>query len=186
MKYLLSLCILAVAFLLNPLWGCGGDAEPDFEYDRQDMVDYAAGNWSGSLKWASGEQTDFELVISEHGLQEQGLEVREVKQSSCSRQFSQNFADFFVRPAYACASISTLPVQARLSTSDGRYQDEILAGDIQVWSRIMGRVQIMVALGDGGELHAECDADFQCAEGWIFEMENNQRDHGEFIAMQKN
>lgn len=185
MKYLLSLCFLAVAFVVNPLWGCGGDAEPDFEYDRQDMVDYAAGTWSGTLKWPSGDETDFELVLSERTSQAQGLEFRKVEQASCSRHFSQNLADFFVRPAYACVSISTLPVQARFTTDDGRVQNQDVTGDVQVWSRLLESVQITIPFS-GGVLHAECDADFQCSEGWLHTIDNGQRADGEFIAMQKN
>lgn len=190
MKYLLSLCILAAAFFVNPLWGCGGNDEPAFTYDRQDMVDYAVGTWSGSLELPSGEETDFELVITEKTPQllEQGLELREVKQPACgNREFSQNLGELFVRNAYACVSVSTLPIEARLTTNDGSYQDQALTGEVTIWGRNFGSPSIDIRFSDGGRLHAECDSgEYKCTQGAFSTVARNEPDNGEFVAMQKN
>ncbi|AWV88038.1 hypothetical protein [Bradymonas sediminis] len=189
MKYTLTLCILAAAFLINPLWGCGDTAESDFSYDRQDMVEYSVGTWTGSLKLASGEQTDFELVITEPAAQTdaQGLELRKVKQSSCNqRQFSQRLGAYFVRPAFACVSSSNLAITAKLTTSDGSFRDQPLNGEMAVRSLHLSHASLSFALPDGGGLHAECDADKKCASGSFFTMEQNNRAQGEFVSMTKN
>jgi hypothetical protein len=190
MKYLLTLGFLVIAFLLNPLWGCGGIGEPDFEYGRQDMVDYAAGTWTGTLTLPSGEETDFELIISDDSTdtQSQGLKgqkLREIEQSSCRREFSQRLGDFFVRSAYACISTSILPVQAIFTTSDGQYQQRELPAKIVVRSRLLSGATIQVALPDGGSLQADCDDHHQCDDGFFYTMDQDSREQGELISMHK-
>ncbi len=185
MKRLLNVCVLAVVLLMNPLWGCS-DTEPEFEYDRQDMVDYAVGTWKGTLQLPSGEETGFELVIMEPSAQarKQGLEFREVKQAACgNREFGWSLGALLVRDAYACVSSSSLLVEARLTTDDGSYKDQPLTGDVSVMGRILERSSISLGFADGGRLFTECGSDYKCGEGQF--SGGSGESGGKLMGMQK-
>ncbi len=177
MKYFSSVCFLIIAFLINPLWGCGDQTRPDFQFDEAQMADWTVGTWSGRLAYPSGGETDFQLVVERptttaaQQLRSQPL-MRTRHQGLCGTRERD-----FIQSADACTQldVSAMPVVGRLTTSDGRYDGAKLEGTAEAYGVTLDNLHFDIKSDDGVGLGIDCDETQSCDNGYVDEFAGGKR-----------
>lgn len=97
--------VFTSALLVNPLAACG-DADDDFDYSEQEMVDTVAGRYTGFIE--GGEATRTEGVV---------LEITQAANADAGPQKCGNRT--IVASAEACISMTEMAVQVTLTRPGG-------------------------------------------------------------------
>jgi hypothetical protein len=136
-----------LALVVNPYLACSSDAQSDFNYSEDEMKQAVLGSWQGTAE-LGGETIPFSLVLEQASSKSktQSLGVRE---QCASRSF--------VKPAGACASLTTMPVIGTLTSVspelNGAVDGTLRAG------RNLSSVSIELSLDGGATLTGVVDGD---------------------------
>ena len=133
--------LFGLAFLANPaLFACSSEDEEDFTYSEADMKAAVLGEWQGTAQ-LEGESVAFTLSL-------QQASAKSGTQSVSAPPFQpQCGSRSFVKPAAACASISTMPLVGTISSENTRLNGSIEGEAIA--SRILNPSQLHLELADG-------------------------------------
>jgi hypothetical protein len=158
-KKWLLLGMFGVALVVNPYLACStSSGEEDFTYSEQDMKAAILGDWEGAAD-LDGESVPFTLKLEQASAKSktQSVSAPGIKPQCGSRSF--------VKPAAACASISTMPLVGTITSANPSLNGAI-TGELSA-SRILDKAELRLQLEDGRTLNGSLDSD-EVSDGRIF------------------
>jgi hypothetical protein len=125
-KNLVVWTLFGLALVVNPNLACSSsEDEEEFSYSEQDMKMAALGQWQGEADIA-GEAISFTLTLSQASSKSttQSISAPPIRPQCAQRSF--------VKPAGACASLSTMPLTGSITSDSpllaGVVEGEVMAG----------------------------------------------------------
>lgn len=165
MKYLMMSLALLLAFLVNPLWGCGpaDEAEPEFEFSEQELRTHIEGQWQGFVVRDGEDDVGFELTLEQAETvqtNEQQLrradELQTRRQASCGTTRRE-----FIAPVDACGQVIETVMQVRGELLvDGEARE--VKGNVIAHGETLDLTDLELA-GDQFYFGARCDGDMYCS-----------------------
>jgi hypothetical protein len=146
----LLLMVFGVGLVINPYLACSNQDEEAYTYGEADMKAALLGTWQGSAE-LGGETILFSLTLEQASAKSktQSVGVPGVQPQCGSRSF--------VKPAAACASLTTMPVVGALSSENPGLNGAI-DGSLQAYRTLEG-ARLSIRLEDGPTLVGTIDGD---------------------------
>jgi len=161
-KNWLLLGVFGIALVVNPYLACSNSAdEEEFTYSEQDMKAVILGDWEGSAD-LDGESVPFTLTL------EQASAKSQTQSSSAPSVKPQCASRSFVKPAAACASLSTMPLVGTITSSNPALNGAV-TGELMA-SRILDNAGLSLQLEDGKTWSGTVKAD-EVSDGRIYAAE---------------
>jgi hypothetical protein len=146
----IAFSLAVLAFLLNPGIACSpSDEDAQFEYGEAEMRAAVEGTWELGLLAGDGTRSTLSLRIVEATEKKDGSALlRPDKLRGLIRSAAACGSQSFVKPAGACISESTMPIEVAYLSGDQRFQNVAMSGLFIIPSEklIPGRLELQ--LGD--------------------------------------
>jgi hypothetical protein len=146
----MAFTLAVIAFLLNPGFACSpSDDSTQFEYGETEMRAAVEGTWEMVLQASSGARSSLTVQIAEATEKKDGSALlRPDRRRGLIRSAAACGSQSFIKPAGACVSESTMPIEVAYVSGDQRFQNVVMSGLFVIPSEklIPGRIELQ--LGD--------------------------------------
>jgi hypothetical protein len=142
-----GLGLFVVAFFLNPALACSGSGEEEPSFGETEMRAAVAGTYVGVLK-ATGESV---TVVLDEAVGTSSSATQSTRRVQCSSRS-------FIRPAAACADMTSMGLSGTLMSSEGQIPETTLGGMFRVYGLALEYGQLDITTAEGGKLTANYDS----------------------------